>query len=151
MRVVDERDRRALDLALPLDIDLVGGVDHHLGDGVVAEQRLERAVAEDVVADVADELAPFFPRQRRPVERELLGDRAEHAVRQILGGLALEQLRAETRDALVVDPRLQLGIRVAALRRCGALAPGLPGRVLEGRRGRGGAVRTVDPVVEAHG
>ena len=40
---------RPLDLALALDVDPVEVVDHDLGDVVVAEQRLERPVAEDVV------------------------------------------------------------------------------------------------------
>ena len=33
------------------------------------EERLERAVAEDVVGDLADDLLALLARQRRPVER----------------------------------------------------------------------------------
>ena len=73
---------RALELAVALDVDPVERVDHDLGDGVVAEQRLERAVAEDVVGDLADDLAALLAGQRRPVERELLGDRAAARARR---------------------------------------------------------------------
>ena len=79
---------RALQLAGALDVDPVVRVDHDLGHGVVAQERLERAVAEDVVGDLADELPPLLARERRAVERELLGHRAQHAVGEVLGRLA---------------------------------------------------------------
>ena len=60
---------RALDLAEPLDVDPVEGVHHHFCHGVVAEEGLERAVAEDVVGDLTDDLTPLLAGQRRPVER----------------------------------------------------------------------------------
>ena len=112
VRVVEEAGDRALELAGALDVDPVVRVDHDLGHGVVAQERLERAVAEDVVGDLADELAPLLARQRRAVERELLGDRAQHALGEVLVRLALEELGAELLDARVVDARLQLGVRV---------------------------------------
>ena len=104
--------RRALELAGALDVDPVVRVDHDLRDGVVAQERLERAVAEDVVGDLADELPPLLPRQRRAVERELLRDRAQDALGEVLVRLPLEELRAEPLDARVVDAGLQLGVRV---------------------------------------
>src|SRR5205823_4644215 len=110
--VVDEPHLRALDLAGALDVHLVVGVDHDLRDRVVAEERLERAVAEDVVRDLADDPPALFACQRCPVERELLRDGAEHPIRDVAGRLALEQLGAELGDARVVDLRLQVGIRV---------------------------------------
>jgi hypothetical protein len=48
-------------------------VDHDLGDGVVAEERLEGPVPEDVVGDLPDDLPALVARERRPVERELRG------------------------------------------------------------------------------
>ena len=66
-RVVAEADLRLLDLALHLDEDAVGAVDHDVGDVVAGEQRLERAVAENVVADVLEQLF-------------LLGDRHHHVL-----------------------------------------------------------------------
>src|SRR5581483_1203364 len=80
-------------------------------DRVVAEELLERSVAEDVVRQLADELTPLFLRQRRPGERQLLGHRLEDGVAEI--GLALlEELGPELRDARVVDARLELRVRI---------------------------------------
>ena len=130
MRVVDERDRGRLDLAVALDVDLVVVVDHDLGDRVVAKQGLERPVAEDVIRDLARDLAPFLAGQRGAVDRELLGDDAQHLLGQVVGGGGTVlgpaggiQLRAELGDARVVDVRLQVGVRVRpALDRLGLVS-----------------------------
>ena len=100
------------DLAGPLDVDRVRSVDHDLGDGVVVQEGLERPVAEDVVGDLLRDLPPLLAGQRRAVERELLGDRAEHALGELFVRLRREELRTELRDARVVNPRLQLRVRV---------------------------------------
>ena len=52
LRIVGEADIGGLDLALDLDIGRVGAIHHDVGDFVAGEQRLERPVAENVVADV---------------------------------------------------------------------------------------------------
>ena len=54
-------------LPLHFDIGRVGAVDHDVGDVVAGEQRLERPVAENVVADVLEQLL-------------LLGDRHHHVL-----------------------------------------------------------------------
>src|SRR4029078_11297620 len=72
VRAVDEGRVGELDLAVPLDVDTVVVVDHHLGHGVVAQQRLERPVAEDVVGDLARGLRPLLTGEGRPVGRGLL-------------------------------------------------------------------------------
>jgi hypothetical protein len=59
-----ETASRGLDLAVALDVDLVGAVDHDLGHLDVVEELLHRAVAEDVLGQLLDELAPFFVRER---------------------------------------------------------------------------------------
>ena len=56
MAVVAELDVRDLELALALDIDLVGAVDHDVGDGLVGQQRLERTEAQHVVEQQLDEV-----------------------------------------------------------------------------------------------
>ena len=54
--VVAEAHIGQLDLAADLDVGLVGAVDHDVGDVVAGQQRLERAVAEHVVADVLEQV-----------------------------------------------------------------------------------------------
>src|ERR1041385_8572407 len=84
-------------------------------------------------------------------ERELLGHGPEDPLGEVLRRLLLEELGAELRDAGVVDPRLQLGVRVdrtgplgglVALRRGVARVVGLGGRAV--------AVPAADAIVEAH-
>ena len=65
--IVGEADIGGLDFALDLDIGRLPAVHHYVGDFVTGEQRLERAVAEDVVADVLEQLL-------------LLGDRHHHVL-----------------------------------------------------------------------
>ena len=111
VRVVDEADVRALELAVALDVDLVGRVDHDLRHAVVTQQRLDRAVAEDVVRQLADDLAALLAGQRGAVECELLVDRAVDAIREVVAVLLVE-LGAELGDALVMDACLQLRVRI---------------------------------------
>src|SRR5689334_23032298 len=82
-RIVNEAHAGPLDLAGSLDVDPVGAVHHHLGDRVVGEELLEWAVAEDVVGELANELAALLARERRPREREFLGDGLEHVVAEL--------------------------------------------------------------------
>ena len=65
VRLVVEPDGRLVELALALDPDLAGAVDHDLRDRVVGEQALERPVAEDVVGDLLAETLAVVARQRR--------------------------------------------------------------------------------------
>ena len=67
------------------------------------EERLERAVAEDVVRDLAGDLLALLAAQRRPVEGELGRDGLLHALGEVLAVVGEEQLRAELRDAGAVD------------------------------------------------
>ncbi len=62
------RKRTLVSWTLPRDFDehSAGAVDHDVGDVVAGQQRLERAVAEDVVDDVLDQGAPArTPTSRR--------------------------------------------------------------------------------------
>jgi len=132
VRVVDEGRVGELDLAGALDVDPLAAVDHDLGHGVVAEERLERAVAEDVIGDLPDELATLIARQRRPVEGELLRDSPKDALGEVARGLGREELGAELGDAGVMDASLELRVRVGdtAFLRCGrgqSLCPGCSG------------------------
>ena len=61
MGVILERHRCQGNLALTLDIDLLGAVDHDVCNAVVREQRLERAEAHHVVDELVDEVRLFGP------------------------------------------------------------------------------------------
>ena len=151
VRVVGERSLRPLDLAQPLDIDPVIGVDHDLGHGVVSQEVLERSVAQDVVGDLPDDLASLLTRERRSIQHELLRDRARDALVQVAGCFPLEELCTQRGDAGVMDAGLQLCVRIL---RCG-VRRGLPrlstAEQLRGRRGARAPVGGLEAVVEAHG
>jgi len=57
-------------------------------------------------------LAPFFARQRCPVQHELLSHRTRNTLAQVPGSLPLEELRAQSGNAGVVDAGFELRIRV---------------------------------------
>ena len=128
-------------------------VDHDLGDGVVAEQRLQWAVAEHVVGDLALDPPPLLAGERRPVEGQLLGDRMEDALGEVLRALAPEELRPELRDHGVVDLGLQLRVRIdrAGLDDGGGCnGTGERGRTLGDRAPDPVAVLLLKPVVKTH-
>src|SRR5438128_2653714 len=56
MTVVAETGVDALEDALALDEDVIAAIDEDVGDGLVGEQRLERAEAEDLVEQVVLDL-----------------------------------------------------------------------------------------------
>ena len=74
VRLVEERRLRLLDLARALDVHLVEAVDHDLGHRRVVEERLDRAVAEDVVGDLAFESDAFARAERSLLDVQLFGD-----------------------------------------------------------------------------
>ncbi len=153
MGSVDERRLRLLDLSLTLDVDAIRPVHHDLGDGVVAKERLERSIAEDVVGDLTRDLPTLFARQRRAIEGELLGDDPNNPIGEILSRLSGEEFRAELRDAGVMDAGLQLGVGV----RCPSAAARptrIPGCAIDAQRRAvpvGLLGSGLESVVESHG
>ena len=89
LRVVGEADAGHLHLAADLDVGRARAVDHDVGDVVARQQRLERAVAENVVTDVLEQLL-------------LLGDRHHHV-------LDLDDLADDVADLLARRRRVELG------------------------------------------
>src|SRR4029079_12422369 len=90
----------------------------------------------------------------RPVQRELLRDYTENLLGEVLarglvGVPGRVQLRAELRDAGVVDPSLELGVRVGRAPR-GRLALSADEDVELGPVAVARAVLAMEPVVEAH-
>ncbi len=97
-----ERGVDGEDPAGALDVDLVRAVDHDLGDVGVAQERLERAVAEDLVGDLLGDPGAVRGAERRLLQLEHLLQGLPHPLLE-LGLLqpGVVQLRAE-----VVDQRL---------------------------------------------
>ena len=89
LHVVGEAHAGLLHLAVDLDVGRVGAVDHDVGDLVARQQRLERTVAQHVVADVLEQLL-------------LLGDR-HHDV------LDLDDLADDVADLFARGGRIELG------------------------------------------
>ncbi len=67
-----------VDPAEPLDVDPVRAVDHDLGDVRVAQQRLERAVAEDLVAAAPRRSGPVGDGQRGVVAGQHVAEGLPH-------------------------------------------------------------------------
>src|SRR5829696_2468239 len=136
--IVAEADIGELDLAGDLDVGLVRPVHHHVGDVVARQQRLERAVAEDVVADVVEQLFLLGDRHYDVLKPD---DLVDDVADLLAGGIALE-----TRELGEID-RLDQGAEDHALGLVVLLGLALLGRDDEGRRlgrrrlGRGGARR----------
>ena len=82
--VVAEADAGLLNLAVDFDVDRAGAVDHDVGDVVARQQRLERAVAEHVVADVVEQLFLLGDRHHDVLDRDdLVDDVADFLARGI--------------------------------------------------------------------
>ena len=70
LRVVAEADIGLLHLAGDFDVGAEGAVDHDVGDVVAGEQRLERPEAENVVADVLEQVLLLGDRHHDVLERD---------------------------------------------------------------------------------
>ena len=106
----------ALDLDQPaaaLDVDAVRAVDHDLGEVGVAQERLDRAVAEDVVGDLLGDPGPLGGGQQDVLGLHgLLQGALDHVLELGLGQLGVVQLGPELLEQGVVD----LGLEVAGSR-----------------------------------
>ena len=74
LRIVAEADVGELDLAADFDEGAGGAVDHDVGDVVAREQRLERPVAQHVVADVLEQVLLLGDRHHHILDRNDLVD-----------------------------------------------------------------------------
>ena len=94
--------------AAALHVDLVGGVDQDVGDGVVLEQRLERAQAEDLVEDFLGDAVALHGTERNALFGDDLLNEGKKLELAGAGFLSLaEFLEVETIDKLRVDSGLE--------------------------------------------
>ncbi len=70
LRIVAETDIGQLDLAADFDEASRRAIDHDVGDVVAREQRLERPEAQDVVADVVEQIFLLGDRQHQILDRD---------------------------------------------------------------------------------
>ena len=97
-----------LDPALLFDEDVLGAVDHDVGDALFLQQDLERAEAERFVEDLFDQpLALGAVEQRVLGVAQVLDDEADLAAERVAFELA-EARQVELVDQLAVDQPLQL-------------------------------------------
>ena len=90
--VVAEADAGLLNLAGDFDVDRAGAVHHDVGDVVARQQRLERAVAQHVVADVVEQLFLLGDRHHDVLDRDdLVDDVADFLARGV--GVEARELR----------------------------------------------------------
>jgi hypothetical protein len=109
--VVLEDDVRQLELARALDVDLAGAVDHDLRDRLVAEERLERAEADDLVGDLLEHPDALGTGQG---EAFLVDDLAEDLLDLApdLDLVGQVELRVEVLDDPALDPELDVAERL---------------------------------------
>src|SRR5581483_2195759 len=138
------------DLAVALDVHVLRAVDHDLRNRVVTQERLERTVAEDVVGELLLDPDALDAGKRRAHERQLLGDRIAHPLRELLGRADLEQGRAELLDAGSVDAPLELGVWIDAQGRPRTAVDRVVDEPTERGSGRRSLVTAGEPVVEVH-
>ena len=119
-------------------------VDHDLGDVRVAQERLDRPVAEDVVADLLGDPGPVAAAQRPVLRAEHVGeDLADLGVELVLVHVRVVETRTHLLEQLDVDAALEL-LDPVVLRR--ALANAAAQRGSGGRRvGSDGAAPPVAP------
>ncbi len=122
LAVVTEADVALLHLAIDFDEGLTGAIDHDVGDVVARQKRLERTEAQNVVADVLEQLFLLGNRHREVLDRDdIVDDIADFLARALI--VELGKLRQVDR----VDERgedLALGIVIF----------GIAGRAATGRR-----------------
>ncbi len=128
-----EGERGAFDLAVALDVDLMGPVDHDLGYTVIAQQPIERAIAQDLGDSPLEELLALTASEDKPLLAHDLGiDISNLAPDHLAVGKVL--VRTQGGNDAVPDKGHKLPVSV------GAGAPGA--RNLDGRglgRSRGSA------------
>ena len=93
---------------MTLHPDVVGAVDHDLGNAVVGEKPLERTVAENVVGDLQRDARSIVPGDTGLL-RKLVANVREDALPQVIGiHVDVVELGSQVADDREVDPALQL-------------------------------------------
>ena len=114
MGIVAEDDAGGLELAVPLDVDLLRSVDEDIGDGWVLHQGLDRPESEGLVFDLDDKVITLFAAQRCLVEGEHVLDDPANLLLDDFARESIELCEVEPVDQLAVDTSLELVVRLVA-------------------------------------
>ncbi|MGC2541486.1 MAG: hypothetical protein WA372_09800 [Candidatus Sulfotelmatobacter sp.] len=108
MLVIFERQAGQFEFASALDVHPVITVDQNVGDGVVLEQRLERAEAEDLIKDFAGKALALGEAERNDFIVDGIADENENFFAGAVTGGAAELFEVETIEDFAVQVGLYL-------------------------------------------
>ena len=132
MSVAAECNVSPLQLALALHVDLLGSVDQDVGDGRVAEQRLQRPQSKYLVLDGLHDLCPRFGAQRGGLLFENFVGRIADLLSGLIWRNAGDQRQIETIQQLGVG--LILDRPLGHAQRCAGALGRFHGFLLRGPR-----------------
>ena len=109
--VVVELDIAQQEAALALEVDLLGAVDHDLGDGGVVEQGLDRAEADDVGGELLEEALLLGAGEDQVFGLDDLVEEALEALADLVDPGRIHR-RVELADQLALDALLETALRL---------------------------------------
>ena len=112
-RIVLERRGDALEDAPALDEDVAVGVDEHVADARVAQQRLERTETEDVVQDFGKERFALRQAERRRFFRQQLRQQRANLAFRLRALDVRERFEVQAAEQLAMNGRAQLEVLLA--------------------------------------
>ncbi len=84
MLIVAKSDRRLLNTPRHFDKDLLGAIDHDVGNIVARQERLQRTIAEHVVANVFEQFFLLGNRHRKILDcNDVIDDIADFLARRV--------------------------------------------------------------------
>src|SRR5688572_29496110 len=116
MVVAFESDRHTVDLALAFNINILRAVHHDLGDGVIFQQRLQRAQAEYFSCDLFEQARPLRPGENNVFFRQDLLEQVLYCPFNLIR-LGNVHRRIDFSQQFVLYARLQIEIRASLWRR----------------------------------
>ena len=95
MGIILEFNVRAFEFAAPLDVDHARSGDQDIGNGFVAQQRLQRTQAKHFVQDFFDETVLFDQAQRRFLLVDKFGDGGAHLLPHPFAGHSVDGFQVD--------------------------------------------------------
>jgi hypothetical protein len=118
MRVVTEFNVGEFELALALDINLVRAVDHDVGDGLVAQERLQRPETQHLIDDLVRKRLLFDVRERDFQLHHDIADELDDLAFQILARQARRRIDIDLLHEQRIDFILGVAVSSSATAAC---------------------------------